>query len=323
LRAAGIALWMVWPTYAGILIGAGLWAVHSALASGTWEALVHDQLAERGEADAYGPVMARIDQMSHLGVAGGIVVASGALAVGVGIPALGWATVAVHAVSIAAALTLPSVTLASLDDDAPSASQSSLSLRSWWSTLRTGLRVAWGAPLRFRLLAMGALLEGLFILDEYQPLLGHARGVDETMIPLLVLAVWVGLLGGGELAARRPTSSSRTLGALLVAGAALAFAGLLSGLAAALTLLGLAYAAQNNAWVVLDARFQATIPSEVRATVTSVRAFFGGLLNAVAFALVGWLSTGDDPTPGVAILLVVLAGAGVWIMLERVAPTPR
>ena len=34
IRAVGISLWFLWPTFAGVLIGAALWAVHSALASG-------------------------------------------------------------------------------------------------------------------------------------------------------------------------------------------------------------------------------------------------------------------------------------------------
>ena len=44
MRAAGIGIWLVWPTFTGVIVGAVLWATHDALASGSWEALIHDEL---------------------------------------------------------------------------------------------------------------------------------------------------------------------------------------------------------------------------------------------------------------------------------------
>ncbi|MDH3681799.1 MAG: MFS transporter, partial [Acidimicrobiia bacterium] len=58
IRAVGIALWLVWPTLTGVFIGAVLWATHDALASGSWEAMIHDELTAVAAADRYGPVMA-------------------------------------------------------------------------------------------------------------------------------------------------------------------------------------------------------------------------------------------------------------------------
>ena len=45
LRAAGIGTWVCWPTFGGAVVGALLWATHTAVASGAWEALVYEQLA--------------------------------------------------------------------------------------------------------------------------------------------------------------------------------------------------------------------------------------------------------------------------------------
>ena len=71
IRAIGISLWFVWPTFTGVLIGAALWAIHSAVASGSWEALIHDELTAIGQERTYPKVMARISQFSNLGVAAG------------------------------------------------------------------------------------------------------------------------------------------------------------------------------------------------------------------------------------------------------------
>ncbi len=74
------------------------------------------------------------------------------------------------------------------------------------------------------------------------------------------------------------------------------------------------YAAQNTAWIISDARFQQQAPRQVRATVTSVRAFLGVLLNMGAFALVAGLSVGEDPVRGVLILVGVLLVTGGLLM---------
>ena len=46
--AAAFAFWIVWPTYLGFAIGFVLWGASSALMSGTFEALVYDELDPAG-----------------------------------------------------------------------------------------------------------------------------------------------------------------------------------------------------------------------------------------------------------------------------------
>lgn len=316
VRAVGIGTWFVWPTFSGILLGAGLWAVHGALASGTWEALVYDLVAEDGEPDDYARVMARVGQANHAGITLGALIATAATAAGATIPVLGWVTVAVHVLAVGTVLSLPDAPAS--DDDAP------LTVAGWLQTLRDGVRAAGGAPIRTRLLGVGVLLEGLFILDEYQPLLAHARGASDTVVPLLVGAVWAGLILGGELAARRPRLRGPVVGGLLIGSALLVLLAVWSGSIWALALLGVGYAAQNLAWIITDARFQQRVPDAVRATTTSVRAFFGGVISMGAFALVAALSDGADPGPGLPPLLAVLILAGgllvVWLPDAAEAP---
>ncbi len=69
--------------------------------------MIHDEVTAVGHADDYQPVMARIGQFSHVGVAAGTLLGAGLLRVDVGIVALGWLTVAAHAGSIAGVLLLP------------------------------------------------------------------------------------------------------------------------------------------------------------------------------------------------------------------------
>jgi len=234
LRAAGIGVWMVWPSLNGMLIGAVLWAVHGSLASGAWEAFIHDQLEAVGEQQQYARVMARVGQFSNLGVAGGTLVATLLVSLGLGIEALGWITVVIHVVSI-------------------------------------------------------------------------------SLVPVFVLIVWVGLLAGGEVAARLPFLSGRKLGSSLVVGAgAMAVAISVDGLWL-LALVGVGYAMLEMVRVLGDARMQERIPAATRATTTSVRSFLSALILVVGFAVVGALSSGDDPSRGLLPIVGALALTGLAV----------
>jgi MFS family permease len=314
LRATGIAVWLVWPSFAGVLVGAALWGVHLSIASGAWEALVHDQLTALGSEHRYAPVMARVGQAANLGVAVAAGSAALALAVGVGLEALGWVTVALHAVSISVVVSLPDVgwvRRSGSEDGGEDAED------SWWTTLRIGVAEAASSRTIGRVIAFGAALEGLFVFDEYVAVLARERGAGDGIVPVLVLSVWAGLLVGGELAARRPALRGRTLGLTTAVGAVAIGVALVLREPWALVLIGVGYATLETAWVLSDARLQERISHRRRATVTSVRSFSSALIAAAVFAVIGLLSEGDDPTRGMLPMAVVLLLAGLvgsrWI----------
>lgn len=350
IRAAAIGLWLVWPTLTGLAIGTALWALHDSLASGAWEAMIHDELDSIGRARSYAPVMARIGQFSHLGIAAGTLLGAGLLWLDVGLVTLGWLTVAAHVGSISLVLTLPGVRRrretgprsptdrADEREPGPTTDRSigagpvaetiltdvapddTFSYREWWATLRAGVRDARTDPVLIRLVVVGAMLEGLFIVDEYVPLLVRARGGVDAHASLVVLVVWIGLLAGGEVAARRPSLSGRVLGVTLIGGVAVMTLAFVTSSVWTLMLVGIGYAALQAVWIAADARLQERTPSDTRATVTSVRGFGSATISMAAFVVIGALADGDDPTPGQFVVLAALAIAGVLVV--RWLPRP-
>jgi MFS family permease len=305
IRALGIACWFVWPSFAGLLIGAILWALHSALASGAWEALVYDTLALSGDQDSYPVTMARIGQASNLAIAAGALSSSALFGLEVSITVMGWITVL---------LTLPAVTLMLLlPHSHPEPADELGGVSGWLHTLNQGAKDVRKSPQTFKLAMLGALLGGLFIVDEYVPLLARLRQVPDFAIPLVVATVWGGLLLGGELAARRPDLSPTALGALLTSGSLAMLGGLLAPSPWALLLVAVGYGTLQTTWILSDARFQASIPTTTRATVTSIRAFASGIISLVALAGIGALSLGEDPSPGLAIVALTLALSGLLV----------
>ncbi len=307
LRAIGIATWLVWPTVAGLLVGAALWATHDALASGSWDALIHDELTAVGEERHYAAVMARVHQFSNTGVAAGTLLGAALLRLDVGLDTLGWLTVAAHIGSVGLVTALPDVGWVAGD-------ATPLSLRTWWRTLRRGVRQTRATPVLGRLVVLGALLEGLFLLDEYVPLLARARGGSDGAAAVIVLVVFVGLLVGDEVAARRPDLTGRTIGSAVVLGTAVTAAALLTEPVWTLALLAVGYLVHEVAWIPTDARLQERTDPATRATVTSVRGFGSASVAMTFFGVVGVLSDGDDPTRGLLAAVAVVLVTGVLLV---------
>ncbi len=313
LRAVGISLWLIDPSFSTVLVGAALWALHSALASGAFEAMIHDQLAAVGAADQYQATMGRIHQASVAGIASGSLLGAGLLAVDVSFEVLGWFTVLAHAASIAAVLVLPKA--GAIEDD-----PEGLTFASWWRTLRDGLAVVRRRPMIRRLLLLAALLEGTYLLDEFVPLVADARGAGGSTIALLYFVILLGPIVGDEVVVRVEHLSGRVIGAILAGAYLVATAALLVDAVPALAAIALAYGGHEIAWVVSDARIQAGIDDATRATVLSVRSLGAGVSGMATFAGIGALSSGTDPTPGMVVLGSVLVVIGLFVVASRIIP---
>jgi len=311
VRAVALSVWLVWPTVTGLLIGATLWAVHDALASGTWEAMIHDELTAIGDERSYSTVMARISQFSNLGVAVGtllgVALLSERVGVVVGLATLGWLTVAAHAGSISLVSAMPDVRWVTGTGEPTS-------FRVYLGTLRDGVTEARRTPVIAKLVVLGALLEGFFLFDEYVPLLSRARGGSDAASPVIVFIVWVALLIGGEVAARRPDVRGVSVGSALILGTGVTATALLTDPVWTLTLVAIGYGIHEVAWIPTDARLQERASPRVRATVTSVRGFGSGVVSMSFFAVVALSADGDDPTPGLLAALVLLAITGVLVI---------
>ncbi|WP_280239090.1 MFS transporter [Nocardia abscessus] len=132
LLTAGFALWTVAPSFAGFAAGFVLWGTSGALASGTFEALLYDDLAARGESGAYPRILGYTRAGAEAAVVVAIVAATPLYLYG-GYALVGWSSVAIAAVHTLVALSLPTapkaVSAADVDDleeESPSDAQPSV-----------------------------------------------------------------------------------------------------------------------------------------------------------------------------------------------------
>ncbi|WP_435828978.1 MFS transporter [Nocardia beijingensis] len=106
LLTAGFALWTVAPSFAGFAAGFVLWGISGALASGTFEALLYDDLAARAASSAYPRVLGYTRAGAETAVVIAILAATPLYLYG-GYVLVGWFSVAMAAVHTLLALSLP------------------------------------------------------------------------------------------------------------------------------------------------------------------------------------------------------------------------
>ncbi|WP_449583511.1 MFS transporter [Nocardia colli] len=324
LLTAGFALWTLVPTYPGFALGFVLWGAAGALVSGTFEALLYDDLAARGEQSAYAGILGYTRAASETAIVVGIVAATPLYFWG-GYALIGWSSVGFAALHTVIAMSFPSapkaVSAADIDeledetvpvtgdrvgsDDADAKHRTAAGpFARYLAMLKTGV----GEAIRVRAVRngvlLGALLFGITAFDEYFALLAESVGVPTAVVPLLVGLTVLGSLGGSVLAGRTEGMSGRTmaiavgLGGVLFLGGAL-FAGLaehrpsavyvLTGLG--FTAIGLSYGIVYNAGVVAGARLQDAIEGPARATVTSVSGLLGEVVALAVFAFAALTTT--------------------------------
>ncbi len=304
LHAAAFASWILVPNYLGFAVGFVLWGAGSALISGTFEALVYDELSAVGATSSYAGLMGWSASAATVGILAATFLAAPLYAVG-GYPLVAWSSVAVAVVQGLLALSLPRApAVADADEiEAPDRPPDAGLLTRYVAMLRAGLREATRVTVVRNAVLVTALIYGLNTHDEYFALVAQEKGAAITVVALLVGITSVGEAIGTALAGRSARMRSSAMAGLLVLAAALFAVG--STLGGLLGFVGLAVASgiHNNLIVVNEARLQDTISGPARATVTSVN---GLLTELVAIGTFVVYAAGSS-VASVSVLVAVMA----------------
>ena len=260
-RGAGFAIWFIYPHFWGFLLGLLLWGVKSAFTSGTFEALLYDELKAIGSTAAYTRVFGRTRAVQAIGV---LLAALGSAAIArYGYrPAL-LASAGSALLALVAALALP---------QAPA--QASVTKTDYLSHLRQGLAISFREPVVLNILVFSSFVLALgAALEEFWPIFGAKVGLARPVIALFVGAqnateALVSLVDY-RVTNLRPQGyyALFAFGGLVLIVAAAAFKPwamiLLAGYSGLMKLIA----------VVFEGRLQHAIGSGQRATISSVKSF--------------------------------------------------
>jgi MFS family permease len=275
LAATGFAAWVAAPSYPVFAAGFVLWGACGALQSGALEALAYTELDRHGAAGRYAHVMGRVHALGTAASALAMGLAAPVLAAG-GFTALGVASVLACLAAAAAGAALPEHRGAVRDEPGDA------------RPLRAGLAAIRSTPgLAGAVLLVPAVAAIWGALDEFLPLLAAQTGVPADRVPLLALAVYLGVAAGGVLGARAAALSRRALAALLTAAAVALAIGAGSGRAEGFALIAAAFGAFQAATVAVEVRLQQAITGPARATVTSLAGLGTELVVLAVYATYG------------------------------------
>lgn len=341
LLTTGFVLWTVAPSYLGFALGFVLWGVSGALRSGTFEALLYDELTAYGSEWAYPRILGYARAATEVAALLGILAATPLYLWG-GYALVGWVSVAFAAGHTALAGTLPaaakSVSTTDVDELAGAAGDPSEprpveptaapaapgSVSRYLAMLRTGVTEAVRVRVVRRGVVLAALLAGITAFDEYFALVAAEAGAATAVVPVLVGVTVLGSLLGSSLAGRTAEVGARALAVALGIGGVLFLVGaVVAGLAVrrpdavyvftglGFTAIAASYGVVYNATVLAEARLQDAIEGRARATVTSVSGLLEEVVALGVFGFVAsatlWLSMSST----VALLGVAILGIAV------------
>jgi MFS family permease len=303
VRGAGFAVWLVYPHFWGFLVGLLLWGVKSAFTSGTFEALLYDELKARGRAQDYTRIFGRTRAIQS----GGVLLAAlgAAVVVKFGYGATLIASLVSVVLAMAAAVSLP-----------PAPKAISAQARDFLTDLRLGLAESFRAPAVLGILAFSAIALALgAALEEFWPIFGAKVGLARPVIALFVgaqnaIEVLVSLV-----AYRLSGLPTRGFYALFGIGGLLLViaAGLFTP--SAMLLLAAYSGLMKLVGVVFEGRLQHAITSDRRATIGSVKSFVAQIGITALYMSFGPLAQATS----YRIAFMACGGAAVGIGLTYLA----
>jgi MFS family permease len=297
-RGAAFVVWLIWPHFWGFLAGLVLWGLKSAF-NGAFEALLYDELKAAGRTTDYARIFGRTRAINAAANVAAALAAAVVVHWGYG------AAIGASLVSIAIASTLA----ASLSAKAPTLNVRD---RSYFAHLRQGLGYVASDPTVLSVIAFAALALALGgALEEFWPIFGAKVGLSRPMIALFVAAQQT-MEAAGALLAHRISALRRVwlYGLFAAAGLMLAAAALLYN-APAMALLALYSGVMRLVDVAYAARLQPAIPSENRATISSVRGFASQVGISSLYLLLGPLAQATSYQT--AFLACGLVGAAIGL----------
>jgi MFS family permease len=285
LHAVGFALWMAVPSYAGYAAGFVCWGASSALMSGTFEALLYDELAAHDAARSYARLMGWANSLSMVANMVGTVLAAPLFHLG-GYGLVGWASVGVASLQGLLAVSLPGaprvVNVDDVDDGQPAVAEG-LAVR-YVGMLRSGLSEAMRQRTVRHAVLITALLLSFMVYDEYFALVAREKGAATQTVPILVGLTVAGQAIGTALAGRTARLGRRVIAAALGVAAGLMAVGMAEGKWLGFLAIGVGYGITANAVIVAEARLQDAISGPARATVTSVTGLLSESFSVMVYA---------------------------------------
>lgn len=262
LRAVGFSFWLFIPNFLGFLIGFIFWGIKSALTSGTFQALIYDELKSQNQQNLFANVLGKTKSLSFLAILIASLLSSPAIVFGYNFVLI--ISVFASLVSAFFILSIPKVKKITSTKE-----------KEYFNLLKLGIKNALGEKLVFKLIIFLSLAFALGgALDEFWTLFASKSG-----LPNYGLGIFMAVISGAQAIASYVSYKfeKRSLNffyiLFFINGLLLFISGYL------FSIVGLAFLIVFSflftiLQTVIEAKVHHSINSGTRATVASVQGFF-------------------------------------------------
>jgi len=315
IKTAGFLIWLIWPTFWGFALGFVLWGIGSSFDSGTFQALMYDELEALGQHENYVRLRGRSESWRLTGNLMGTAGAS--LIVGFGFNTV--LTLSLFA-PLAAALIAWNIPQAPRREEPSDTAEIST---------RQAISETFRKPAVLLIVLLGGFIGAMFgSLEEYTAIFFKTVGAPLTAIPILEAILVLATVLASVVAHRFEALSTRTF-IYILALSGVCLAGSTSpGGAGAVGLMIAFFFVTKLLEVIYDGKLQHSITGKLRATITSVSGFAMEILSIGTYLVFGAVADTRGTMAAFTVfgITIIVVAAGYFAFGRRLftdrAPSP-
>ena len=303
VRSLGYVSWLLFPNFIGFLVGFILWGTKSALTSGTFQALIYDEMKLFNREKEFTKIIGRTKTMSFIAILVASILASPAII-------LGYQFVLVSSVM---AVFIAGIIITTI----PKAQKiESTHEKEYFSLLKEGLTCTFKNKKVFRIIIFLSLTFAFCgALDEYWPIFANEAG-----LPKYGLGIFLGLMSGSQgiasfVAYRFEKKTNRFFYIFfLLNGILLFIASYLFTIPALLFLIAFSFLF-TIIQVVFEGRLQHSIASSTRATISSVNGFITEIGVIIVYLGFGTIAQASNYRNSFLLYGIIIATCGLLYII--------
>jgi len=278
IRATGYLVWILSPTFWGFLTGFVLWGIKSALTSGTYQALLYDLLKNQGKELEYAKIMGRAKALSYLAI----------------FSSSGGAALAIHfGYTFVLILSIISVLLSGLAIFFVSADTkyNSTNELDYLLIIKKGFSFVLQDKHIFIFVFLGSIIIALGgAIDEFFSMFANLTNVSKSTIAIFIGGISVTQAIGSLFATKCEKLPNFFFCAMLIVSGLLFYTASTILNLTSLFLLVIFSIIQGLGSIIIETRLQHIIPSNIRATISSVQGFIVELVAIFVYMGLGLLA---------------------------------
>ena len=302
LKIIAILLWLIYPTYAGFVLGMVLWGVQAGFRSVAFEGLVYDSVMESGHRREYTRILGRKSTYESIGVA---LSAFGSLLMFLGYTWVTWASVFAILLSILCLIIVPYRPV-----------QRKVQKIQFKKMLRTGIKVCFKTPCLVSIMVLTLLVGNVPFLDDFLSPIALQVGIPTEYVGglsfFLLACATVGQRYAYEFARLSDGVVYSLIG--LVGLGYITFASLYN--IGSLWIMGVAYMLFYGIYTLMYSRFQHMIPLGHRSVVLSLYTTLMYIVYMIVCGIIGLGATLGSWRYSIIILGIMMVVLCVWAMVH-------